>query len=420
MRNFSKEDRERNDGRTSVELETALALIARGVPPIDETERAPLAESLGRVLSEDVRAEGDLPPFDRSPLDGYALRSADTQGAAPGAPVVLSVTDTVYAGRRGDVAVVPGTAVRLMTGAPIPEGADCVVPFERVEEAGELIRLSRPLKRHENYCFRGEDIRAGAVAARAGARVDARSIGVLASSGRDALPVYRRPRIAVFSTGDELVPAGTPMEPGSGKIWDSNSRVMDFALREFLYGLAPRNLGCMPDDVEHVAGLIRELSDCDLVVTSGGVSTGDKDIFHEVFDRLGVRTVFRRVRVKPGTPAMVVRMGRTVLAALSGNPFAMFVNLQLFVRPILAALTRDEGLLPRVGEATMENAYPKASKIRRFLRASLHGSRVRAPEAGQDSPGRVANTPDSDVLIDIPAGNQGLRAGDPVRVWHIR
>ena len=420
MRNLSKEDRERNDGRASVELETALALIARGVPPIDETERSPLAESLGRVLSEDIRAEGDLPPFDRSPLDGYALRSADTRGAAPNAPVVLSVTDTVYAGRRGDVAVIPGTAVRLMTGAPIPEGADCVVPFERVEESGESIRLSQPLQCHENYCFRGEDIRAGAVAARAGARVDARSIGVLASSGLATLPVFRRPRVAVFSTGDELVPPDAPMGPGLGKIRDSNSLTLDFALRELLHGLTPRNLGCVPDDAEHVAELIRGLSDCDLIVTSGGVSTGDKDIFHDVFDRLGVRTIFRRVRVKPGTPVMVVQMGRTVLAALSGNPFAMFVNLQLFVRPILAALTGDTGLLLREGEATMENAYPKASKIRRFLRASLHGSCVCAPKAGQDSPGRVANTPESDVLIDIPAGSQGLRAGDSVRIWHIR
>ena len=167
MRDLRREDRERNDGRTSVELETALALIERDVAPIVETERVPPAEGLGRVLSEDVRMEGDLPPFDRSPLDGYALRSADTQGAAPDASVVLSVADTVHAGRMGDVAVVPGTAVRLMTGAPIPEGADCVVPFERVEEGGETIRLSFPLGRHENYCFRGEDIRAGAVAARA-------------------------------------------------------------------------------------------------------------------------------------------------------------------------------------------------------------------------------------------------------------
>ncbi len=418
MRNFSKEDRERNDGRTSVELETALALIARDVAPVVETEWVPLADGLGRVLSEDVRMEGDLPPFDRSPLDGYALRSADTQGAAPDAPVVLSVTYTVHAGRMGDVAVVPGTAVRLMTGAPIPEGADCVVPFERVEEGGELIRLSSPLGRHENYCFRGEDIRAGAVAARAGTRVDSRSIGVLASSGLETFPVRRRPRIAVFSTGDELVPPGTPLGPG--KIYDSNSLTLDFALRELLHGLTPRNLGCVPDDVEHVAELIRGLSDCDLVVTSGGVSTGDKDIFHDVFDRLGARTIFRRVMVKPGTPVMVVRTGRTVLAALSGNPFAMFVDLQLFVRPILAALTGDAGLLLREGEATMENAYPKRSPMRRFLRASLRGPRVRAPEPGESSPGMIAKMAGSDVLIDIPAGNGGLCAGDAVRVWHIR
>ncbi len=418
MRNFSKEDRERNDGRTGVDLETALALIARDVPPIAGTERVPLAESLGRVLSEDVRAEGDLPPFDRSPLDGYALRSADTANADPEAPVRLAVTDTIHAGRRGDVAVVPGTAVRLMTGSPIPEGADCVVPFERVEEAGETIRLSRPLRRHENYCFRGEDIRGGAVAARAGTRVDARSIGILASSGLDALPVFRRPRIAVFSTGDELVPPGAPMGPG--KIRDSNSLTLDFALRELLHGLAPLNLGCQPDDVDRIAGLIRELPDCDLIVTSGGVSTGDKDIFHDVLDRLGAETVFRRARVKPGTPVMVTRVGRTVLATLSGNPFAMFVNLQLFVRPVLAALTGDAGLFPRPGTATMENDYPKASKIRRFLRASLRGSRVRAPEAGKDSPGMIASIPEGDVLIDIPAGSEGLRAGDTVRVWLIR
>ena len=176
----------------------------------------------------------------------------------------------------------------------------------------------------------------------------------------------------------------------------------------------------MPDDVEHVAEVIRGLADCDLVVTSGGVSTGDKDIFHDVFDRLGAHTIFRRVKVKPGTPVMVVRMGRTVLAALSGNPFAMFVNLQLFVRPILAALTGDAGLALRPETAEMENDYPKGSPMRRFLRAALRGPRVRVPAPGENSPGMIANVADSDVLIDVPAGNGGLRAGDAVRIWRAR
>lgn len=410
MRDFSKE---RKDDRTEVDLETALALIAHDVAPIAETESIPLAEALGRILCEDVHAQGDLPPFDRSPLDGYALRSEDTVTAGE-VPVVLSVVDTVHAGRMGDIPVTRGTAVRLMTGAPIPSGADCVVPFERVEEDGETIRLSRPLARHQNYCFRGEDVRRGAVVVRSGARADARSIGVLASSGRGTLRVFRRPRIAVFSTGDELVPAGTPLGPGS--IHDSNSLIMEFALREL--GMAPTNLGCLPDDEERVTELIRSLSDHDLIVTSGGVSAGDKDIFHGVLDRLGAETIFRRVTVKPGTPVMVNRVGGTILATLSGNPFAMFVNLQLFVRPILAALTGDSGLLLQAGSAEMESDYPKASPMRRVLRATLRGERVRAPEG--DSPGMIGNVADSDVLIDIPAGNKGLRAGETVRLWHIR
>lgn len=417
MRNFEKEQK---DFRTEVELDQAWELIRRAVKPISETVRVPLAQTLNRVLAQDVSAGWDLPPFDRSPLDGYALRSADTAGASESAPVRLAVVDNIDAGHRGTVPVTEGTAVRLMTGAPIPEGADCVVPFERViEEAegerGAEIGIPRPLKRHQNYCFQGEDVKKGTVVLPAGTRIDSRSIGVLASCGLGRATVLREPRITVFSTGDELVPAGTPL--GEGKIHDSNSLMMAFTLAEL--GFHPENLGPRPDDPELAARLIQKEADSgtDLVVTSGGVSAGDRDIFHDVFRLLGACPVFRRIRVKPGSPVMLWQLKKTFVAALSGNPFALYANLQMVVRPVLAALTGCSALLPRPGSAVMAADFTKKSGVRRLVRAALRDGKLLPP--GGHSSGMIGNLPQSDVLIDIEAGSGGLSRGDRVRFWHV-
>ncbi|NLL36739.1 MAG: molybdopterin molybdotransferase MoeA [Fretibacterium sp.] len=416
MRDFR---REKEQGLMGLELEKALEAITEEILPIKDVETVSLEDSRGRILSEDVKAVLDLPPFDRSPLDGYALRSVDVASAAE-QPVTLSVIDTVQAGRTSALTLTPGTAVRLMTGAPIPQGADCVTPFERVEEHGDRITLKYSLKEHENICFRGEDSAKGSLLVRTGTRLDWRSIGALASNGFETVRVRRRPRIAVFSTGDELVARTVPPEAlAPGKIYESNALTLTFALAEL--GFAAENHGIQPDDPARVASFIAgPLAGYDLIVTSGGVSTGDLDIFHDALDLLEARTIFRWVKIRPGSPVMVNHVGRgrqTVLASLSGNPFAAVVNFHLFVRAILARLTLTPSLLPCQETALMGCDYPKRSPVRRFLRATLNDGQVTLPTG--DSPGMIANVAACNVLIDVPAGTERLNKGDRVQVLRI-
>ncbi|WP_195279284.1 gephyrin-like molybdotransferase Glp [Clostridium sp. J1101437_171009_A5] len=397
--------------RTRIELEEARALMAESVRPLG-VEQVSRQEALGRTLAEDVTAPLDQPPFDRSPLDGYALRSADLTGASPEHPVSLRVVETVYAGGVPSRVLGPGEAIRIMTGAMLPRGCDCVLQHERTDNGLEQVQIYAALSPHDNYCDRGEDYRTGEVLLPAGTVVDAAAVGVLASAGLSSVPVRRRPVVRVLSTGDEVVSPDLHPLP-AGKIYGSNQELLTARLREL--GVSDVKGLLIGDNPREVADTMAQLlGECDLLITTGGVSAGDKDIFHEALPLLGAERVFWKVNLKPGTPAMYSLWQGQPILSLSGNPFAAAATFELLARPLLAALTGESRFSLRSRTAVVEGSFPKASPGRRFLRGFYQEGRVSL--TGKNDSGMLASLVGCNCLVDLPAGSPPVQEGQTVTV----
>ena len=395
--------------RKGIALEEAVALMTTPLSPLGP-ETLSLEQALGLTLAADVSAPQDQPPFDRSPLDGYALRSTDTTGACREHPAVLEVVDTLYAGDEAKIPVKPGQAIRIMTGAMLPSGCDCVVPQEETDR-GNPVSVFAARKPFQNYVYQGEDYRKGTRLLKKGARLDAAALGVLASAGLTEVEVRRRPRVGLLTTGDEVVSPGSPLPPG--KIYGSNQILLAARLAELGFETETAHRG---DDPAAVADAMENmLKNCDLLVTTGGVSVGDKDIFHQALPLLGAEQVFWRVDLKPGTPAMYsVYQGKPILS-LSGNPFAAFTTFELLARPLLATLSGEEGLRLRQTEGVLGTPFPKASPKRRFIRGRYEEGQITLPEG--HSSGMLASLVGCNCLVELPAGSPPAEPGTRVTVW---
>lgn len=398
--------------RTLISLEEALSLLTGSAAPLGR-EEVPRSAALGRTLAEDVTAPLDQPPFDRSPLDGYALRAADTAGASPEHPAVLRVVETVYAGGVPSRPIGPGEATRIMTGAMLPQGCDCVLQHERTNNGFETVELYAPLSPHDNYCDRGEDYRTGDLLLPAGTVIDAAAVGVLASAGTSSVPVLRRPLVRVLSTGDEVVSPDVHPLP-AGKIYGSNQDLLTARLHEL--GLPDAEGALIGDDSQAVAHEMARLlsGPWDLLITTGGVSAGDKDIFHDALPLLGAQRIFWKVALKPGTPAMFSLWNGKPILSLSGNPFAAAATFELLARPLLAALSGEDRFLPRRTTAVVEGSFPKGSQVRRFLRGVCHEGRVTL--SGKNASGLLSSLVGCNCLVDLPAGSGPVSSGDTVSV----
>lgn len=391
---------------TGISLEEAVARMTAPLSPLG-TEALPLEQALGRTLAADVTAPLDQPPFDRSPLDGYALRSADLTGAGKEHPAVLEVVDTVYAGDEAKIPVNPGQAVRIMTGAMLPPGCDCVVPQEDTDQ-GSPVKIFVSLNPYQNYVYRGTDYRKGSVLLKKGTRLDAAALGVLASTGLTEAEVCRRPRVGLLTTGDEVVSPGTPLP--AGKIYGSNQMLLAARLAELGFETETAHQG---DDPAAVAEAMKQLlKTCDVLITTGGVSVGDKDIFHQALPLLGAEQVFWRVDLKPGTPAMYSVYQDKPILSLSGNPFAAAATFELLARPLLAALAGEEG--PRWGEGVLDTPFPKASPRRRFIRGRYENGHITLPEG--HSSGMLSSLVGCNCLAELPAGSPPAEVGTRVRI----
>lgn len=374
-------------------------------------EVLPLFDGIGRILAEDLTAPMDQPPFSRSPIDGYAVRAADTKGASRDNPSVLMVAGQVMAGEYPKMAAAPGTAIRIMTGAPIPSGADCTVRQEDTDYGEDRVCIYREHKIHDNVCDQGEDYREGDCLLKKGEKLDAVSIGIAASMGYDKVPVFEKPKIALFTTGDEVVPPGVQLKPG--KIYNSNLYVAGCRLRELAN--QPVQTGAVKDSPEDMAWRLKEAGTfADLIITTGGVSVGKKDIMHDALRELGAERLFWKINCKPGSPVIGSVFHKTIIISLSGNPFGAIANLELLVRPVLAKMSQDNTLCPRPVQAVMAGEYKKASPGRRFLRAVYENGRVTLPE-GLHSSGVLGSMKGCNCFIDIEAGSRGLKKGDQVR-----
>jgi molybdopterin molybdotransferase len=402
-----------------IAFEEARAAVLERLRPLP-VRRVPLGEALGCVLAEDVAAAEDLPPFANSAMDGFALRSEDVRDAGGESPVSLRVVGEVFAGSAKLPKVEPGTAVRIMTGGPLPPGADAVVPVEQTEAGGETVqvRLGPPTRGFVREA--GEDVRAGTVVLDKGRPIDPAAIGMLASVGCNEVPVHPRPRVAVVSTGDELVDPGDRLGPG--QIRDSNSWLL--VAQAQAAGAEAFRCGRLHDNPDALRrGFALAAANGDFVVTSGGVSVGDRDYTKKVLAELGnVRSW--RVAMQPGMPQAFGFAAGTPLFGLPGNPVSCFVVFEVLVRPALrrlAGLPDDRLDRPRVAARLAEPVRSPAGRVS-FLRVRLEvGAEVlTAVLTGPQGSGVLSSCVAADGLAVVPAERTELPAGAEVEVILLR
>jgi molybdopterin molybdotransferase len=397
-------------------VDEAERIIDERISPVSEIEVVALRAAPGRILAADLMAPMDLPPFDNAAVDGYAVRHADLD---TGRETRLLIVDRVTAGHTAHRALSSGQAIRIFTGAPMPAGADTVFMQEDVRVEGEAVIVPVGLKRGANRRLAGEDVRTGAILLPAGRRLAAQDVALAAAVGLKELAVRRRVRVAVFSTGDEIV------EPGSSRpapaLFDAN-RYLLAGLVERL-GATPTDLGILPDDPERLAPAIASAAQShDLVLTSGGVSTGEADHVRHALERIG-RLVFWRVAIKPGRPvAMGVIPGGAdgadaAFVGLPGNPAAVYVTFARVVRPLLLRLAGavGTGLLPMPVRAAF--SYKKKAGRREYVRVKLTRSAdgtVEAFKHPQEGAGIITSLTETDGLIELPEEATRIEPGTSV------
>jgi molybdopterin molybdotransferase len=392
----------------SVEEHTRVVAALLATTPVI---RLPLVECAGLALAEPITAAVPLPPFDNSGMDGYAVRSADIAHATTDDPVQLPVTEDIPAGRTDSPSLQPGTAHRIMTGAPIPPGADAVVPVELTDGGRHQVRIYAPRSPGDSVRRAGDDVAAGEEVLPAGAVLGPAQLGVAAAVGYAELPVHRPVRVLVLSTGSELVVPGNPLQ--YGQIYESNGTMLAAAVREA--GGQAELMHFVPDDVAALeAALLPRLAGIDLLVTSGGVSAGAYEVVKSAMTGQGVD--FGKVAMNPGAPQGVGRYRGVAVAAMPGNPVSASVSFEVFVRPALRAAMGLPVARPRA-LARLTEALESPGDKRQFRRGAFDPvAGTVAPVGGPGSHllGALAR---SNCLIDIPLTTTSLKVGEQVVIW---
>jgi molybdopterin molybdotransferase len=392
----------------------AVSLVLENTPRLP-VAHVPLVEARGLALAEDVRAGFDSPPFDNSAVDGYAVRSEDAEAGRS-----FKVVDEAPAGRPAQKEVREGEAIKIFTGGVVPRGADAVVMVENTSGWGEEFELKKAAEAGQNLRAAGEDVREGDIILRAGTEVGAPEIALAATQGYGELPVYRRPKVVILSTGSELVEPGTrALWPG--EIFDSNS----FALlaQALEAGADARRMISASDDANALRAAMEEvLASADVVVTSGGVSVGQRDLVKSTLLELGVEQVFWGVKLKPGKPVFFGTRGDARFFGLPGNPVSAMVCFELFVRPALMEMMgRKDKHRPRIGvyfDEDVENRFGRMHAMRVNLTGTEKG--WRAESVGAQGSGLVSSLTKADALALIGPESEGVRTGSPVEAIVLR
>jgi molybdopterin molybdotransferase len=381
-------------------------------------EEVPLSRALGRVLAGDVVSTVSLPPWDNASMDGFAVRAADVYGASAERPARVRVVETIAAGGRSTRAIGPGEAARIMTGAPVPDGADTVVRVEdsAVVAGSDVVAIRDDRDAGRNVRARGEDVRADAVVLVAGTPIGAAHVGVLASVGCAAPLVHRRPRVAILATGDELVPLEQFDAVRAGeRIVSSNSYALEAAV--VAAGGEPVPLGIAPDDPSALADCLRGSNGCDLVLTSGGVSVGDFDYTRQVVEALGGELSLWRVTMRPGAPLGFGRLFGAPWLGLPGNPVSALVTFELFARPLLRVLGGHRRPHRRMLRVTLSEEVQLGAPLTHYLRATLAGDDDGRPIAsltGPQSSGMLTSMAAADALVVIAGDRMMVPSGTVV------
>ena len=379
------------------------------VTPIG-TQSVELSEAYGCILAHELVALENIPPFDRSPYDGYAFRAEDTFAATKESPVTLTVLEEVPAGAVPTKTVVPGTATKILTGAPIPDGADAVCKYEETVFTPETVTLMKPYRKGDNIVVTGEDVCKGTVLAERGMRMDTGISGTLASQGEVTPTVFKKLRVGIISTGNEVIEADEALTPG--KIRNSNRHTLEHALHHA--GMEPVYMGLAGDDVSNIARLIQEgLSSCDAVLLTGGVSVGDYDLTPDAMDMAGVEILIRGVDLKPGMACAYGAKDGKLVCGLSGNPASALTNFYCVALPVLKKMAGWREYIPQEITVRLKNGFSKKSKGTRILRGRLDLSDGTVGMILPKDQGNVvlSSTMGCDVMAIVPAGSGALPEG---------
>ncbi len=397
-------------GGNLMTMADALAVLNQRVVPVAEIDDVALADARGRVLAEDIVSAVDVPQHDNAAVDGFALRFADL---CPDAETRLAVRARAAAGHPAKTAIGKAEAARIFTGAVMPAGTDTVVMQEDVARDGDDVLVPPGLKTGANRRKAGEDIARGDIVLRRGHRLRPQDLGVLAAIGRDRLHLYRRLRVAAFSTGDELQEPGQPLRPGG--VFDSNRRVLVALLQNL--GCEVDDLGILADDADDVRHALAAATDGhDLLITSGGMSTGDEDHVKAAVEALG-NLHFWRLAIKPGRPLALGQVGRTPIVGLPGNPVAAMICFLRFARPLILRLAGATDVEPTLFRVPADFAHRKKRDRREWVRARLvrggDGVLV-ARKFDRQGSGVLTSMVDSDGLVELPEELTQLDPGSPV------
>ncbi|MCG3087127.1 gephyrin-like molybdotransferase Glp [Sporosarcina cyprini] len=400
--------------RKPIPVSEAVRLVMKHVASLG-TEKVVLDQAYGRILAEPIVAKHDVPPFDRSPYDGFAIRSIDSEGASGDNRKSFRVIGEIGAGYVGDKPIGEKEAYRIMTGAQLPEGADAVVMLEQTVEGEADFTLRKPFEPGENISFRGEDAKAGERLVEAGSLIHPGTIALLATFGYAQVEVAKKPVAGVLSTGTELLDVADELMPG--KIRNSNGPMIRAQLERM--GIAYRSYGMMEDDLDACTELVaKAIEETNLLLTTGGVSVGDYDYLPAIYERLGAKVLFNKVAMRPGSVTTVVVLGEKLLFGLSGNPSACFTGFELFARPaILGMMGNSAPYMPRM-RARLGEDFSKPNPFTRFIRATwkFTPDGIIASPAGFNKSNAVSSIARGNCLIVLPSGTRGYEAGDEVDI----
>lgn len=400
--------------RKSIPVAESISRIMQHVTPLN-AETIALEHAVGRVLAEPIVARNSIPPFDRSPYDGFAIRAANSVGASGENRVLFTVIGEIGAGHVVEQPVGEFEAYRIMTGAQIPEDADAVVMFEQTVESSNGFTIRKEFKVGENVSYKGEDAAEGERLIEAGTRIHAGTIALLATFGYAQVNVATRPVVGILSTGTELLDVSDELVPG--KIRNSNGPMVKAQLERL--GVPFQVYGTEIDDLDACTDVVKQaLSETDALITTGGVSVGDYDYLPKIYERLGATVLFNKVSMRPGSVTTVAVLGNKLLFGLSGNPSACFTGFELFARPALLSMMGDTApYMPRM-KARLSEDFTKPNPFTRFVRAVWHMSEngISVAPAGFNKSNAVSSIARGNCLIVLPSGTRGFTAGDEVDV----
>ena len=399
-----------------IALEEALEILNKNTKAL-KSEVVSIKDSLKRVLYGDVKSKINNPPFNKSVFDGYAFKSEDSKGTSKENPIDLKIVDEIFAGMWPEIEIKSGEAIRIMTGAPITVGADCVLKQEETERHGDLVKIFKEMKANENISFMGEDIKIGETLIKKGKRLDYADLGIMASSGISEVIVYKKPKVSIISTGDEVCDINSTLKPG--KIYDSNLYSLSARIEELGYNLL---------SMEHVGDNILKIGEAiekafeksDIVFTTGGASVGEKDLMQKVSESIGFEKLFWKIKIKPGSAVVCSKRQEKILISLSGNPNAALTTFELLGKSVLKKLEgEEENINIKREKGILMDSFNKKSPQRRFLRGNViydeKGAKVYITQIKSGN-GILSSLLNANCLIEIEKGNEGLNRGEVVNI----